>query len=272
MYTKHQLIEQIEQLGIRPEDLLCVHISLKSVGAICAEGRTSAEVMIEALRYCVRDGLLLIPSYTYSNIREYPVFDVRNTLPCIGAVPTVAVQLANQAYDRSDPTVMRSLHPAHSVVAFGKNACDYIRDDERAATPMPPFGSHRKLYDHKGKILLIGVGLTNCTFIHAIDEYMEPDGISAPYAVDVIDYGGRRTPRFACNCKGPSRTYGKYMPALEESGAVTFGKIGDADAALCGAVEMFDSITAVWKDLNGTHAGKEGNANEKNKNRCIGRV
>lgn len=250
MHTENQIIQQIEALGIRPDDLLCVHISLRSVGAIAAENTTSAEVMIEALRYCVRDGLLLIPAYTYSNIREYPVFDVRNTMPCVGAVPTVAVQLANKAYDLGDPTIVRSLHPAHSVVAFGKNAQEYIRDDAKAATPMPPFGSHKKLYDHKGKILLIGVGLTNCTFIHAIDEYMEPDGVSAPYAVDVIDYEGNKTPRFACNCKGPSRTYGKYMPCLEESGAVTFGKIGDADACVCDAVKMFDSITAVWKELN----------------------
>jgi len=250
MYTKPQLIRQIESLGIQSNDLLHIHISLKAVGPIAAENTTAAEVMIDALRRCVRDGLLLIPGYTYSNIRKYPVFNVRDTMPCVGAVPTVAVQLANKAYDVGDRTVIRSLHPAHSVVAFGKEAREYVKDDERAATPMPPFGSHKKLYDRKGKILLIGVGLTSCTFIHAIDEYMEPDGVSAPYPVDVIDYAGNKSPRFACNCKGPAASYDKYMPCLIKSGAVTFGKIGDADVCLCDAVKMFESITAVWKELN----------------------
>lgn len=251
MYTEKQLIAQIESMGIRPDDLLTAHFSLKSVGTIDTAKKTGAEVVIDALRYSVRDGLLLIPSHTYSNIREFPVFDVRNTMPCIGAVPTVAVQYANRARDAGDPTIVRSLHPGHSVVAFGKTAAQYVADDAKAATPMPPFGSYGKLGRQNGKILLIGVGLQNNTFIHAIDEFMAPNGISAPYPITVVDYDGNESRRFACNCMGPSSSYPKYQPYLEASGAITYGKLGEAHVILCDAKKTWDTIVEVWNDLLG---------------------
>jgi aminoglycoside 3-N-acetyltransferase len=249
LYTQKHLVNQIEAMGIKPTDLLTIHISLKSIGEIDTSEKTSAEVVIDALRYSVRDGLLLIPSHTYSNIRKLPVFDVRTTVPCIGAVPTVAVQIANKAYDCGDKNIVRSLHPGHSVVAFGKNAYEYVADDAKAATPMPQFGSYRKLEQQNGKIMLIGVDLKNNTFIHAIDEYMEPNGVSAPYPITVIDYNGNKTERFACNCKGPSASYPKYHPYLEKSGAITYGKLGDADVILCDAKKTFDTIVEVWHAL-----------------------
>lgn len=251
MYTQEQLIKQIEDLGITPTDLLTIHISLKSVGEIDTSEKTGAEVMIDALRYCVRDGLLLIPSHTYRNIREIPVYDVRNTKPCIGTVPWIAVQMANAAFDRGDRTIIRSLHPGHSVVAFGKTACEYVADDGRAASPMPEFGCYRKLEKRKGKILLIGVQLKNNTFIHAIDEYMMPNE-SIPYGVTVIDYLGNTTERLARNCRGPvpSAMFGRYQPCLEKSGAITYGKLGDADVIVCDAKKTFDIIVSAWNDFN----------------------
>ena len=72
IYTKEQLITQIEQMGIKPSDLLTINISLKSIGKIDTSTKTGAEVVIDALRYCVRDGLLLIPAHTFSNIRQNP--------------------------------------------------------------------------------------------------------------------------------------------------------------------------------------------------------
>ncbi len=249
MFTEQQLISQIKAMGIKEDDLLTIHISLKSIGEIDTRKKTSAEVVIDALRASVKDGLLLIPSHTYSNIREFPVFDVRNTVPCIGAVPKVAVTIANKAYDSGDKTIVRSLHPAHSVVAFGKNAYDYVANDAFAATPMPSGCSYQKLKEQNGKIMLIGVGLKNCTFIHAIDEFMKPEGVSAPYPVTVIDYDGNKTDRFACNCMGPSAAYPKYQPYLDASGAITYHKLGDADVILCDVVKMFDTITKVWHEL-----------------------
>ena len=171
-------------------------------------------------------------------------------MPCIGTLPTVAVQRANAAHARGDLTCIRSMHPAHSMVAFGEKAVQYTADDENACTPMPEFGCYRKLYTHHGKILMVGVRMIHNTFIHAVDEYMEPDGVSAPYPVTAVDYDGNRVVRQVCNCHGPSAEYEKYLPVLREWGALSCGKLGNADVVVCDAVKTFDAIVSVWKSLN----------------------
>ena len=243
MYTQAYLTEQIRALGVNETDLLTAHTSLKSVGQVCVErGETAAETLISALCDSVKNGLLFIPAHTFSNIRQTPIFDVKNTMPCIGGVPCAAVEMANRAYERGDKTCVRSMHVSHSVVAFGKTAQEYVADDIRAESPVPMFGCYGKLLTLGGKILFIGTNLSNNTFIHAIDEYVQPEGMSAPYEITAVDYEGNKTVRIARNCQGPSAKYVGYQPYLEEAGALTFGKIGDANAMLCDAKKCFEVV------------------------------
>ena len=229
-YTEKDLTKAVRELGVKKNDILIVHTALKSVGSIEAEGKKPAVALIDALRTSVCEGLLMIPAFTYANIREVPVFDVRRTMPCIGGVPNAAVELANAAWDAGDKTVVRSLHPSHSVVAFGKDAYSYVADDERVETPFPSFSTYGKLITLPGKILFIGVPLSSNSFIHALDEWLEPTGVHSPIDVTVIDYSGRKIPRRAARCQGFPTT---FEPYLKEAGALTYGKIGDADAILC---------------------------------------
>lgn len=242
MYTENQLLEQIKALGIQPDDTLIVHTSLKSIGQLDTSVKSGAEVLISALRRAVPEGLLLIPTFTFANIRQTPVFDIRNTQPCIGAVPCAAVQMANAAYDKKDPTCIRSFHVSHSVVAFGETAYDYTAADRLSTTPTPFGGSIGKLYEADAKILYIGVDITKTTFMHAVDEYLEPDGLSAPYFITATDYDGTQVTRQARNCQGPSRNYGIYEPYLQEAGGISYGKLGDAQTRLVSARKCFDVV------------------------------
>lgn len=250
MYTEEQLLAQLRAMGICSTDTVTIHISLKTVGELDTSRKTGAEVVIDALRAAVCDGLLLIPSHTYSNIREVPVYDVRRTEPCIGAVPRVAVQYANRAYDRGDRTIVRSLHPDHSMVAFGQKAQEYTADDAFVTSPMAENGGYRKLCRVGAKILLIGVGMTNNTLLHAVDEYMEGGNCNPSYPVTVIDYDGTSVLREARNARGGSAGFGRYLPAIEAAGAVTYGKLGEADVMVCDAKKMFDAAAAVWPEFN----------------------
>ena len=99
MFTEKSLICDIRALGIEEGDLLTVHTSLKSIGEIDGNGKSGAEVVIDALRACVSKGILMIPAHTYQNIREVPVFDIRRTMPCIGTLPRVAVEMANRVFE-----------------------------------------------------------------------------------------------------------------------------------------------------------------------------
>lgn len=242
MYTEDQLLEQLKGLGIKENDTLIVHTSLKSVGPLDTSVKSGAEVLISALRRAVPEGLLLIPAFTFANIRQIPIFDIRNTEPCIGAVPCMAVKLANEAYDKQDKTCVRSFHVSHSVVAFGEKAYAYIQADRQSASPTPFTGCIGKLYEEDAKMLYIGVGIIKTTFMHAVDEYLEPEGMSAPYPITAIDYDGTQTLRQARNCQGPSRLYDIYEPYLQEAGAISYGKLGDAKTRLVSARKCFDTV------------------------------
>lgn len=250
MHTKDTLLQQLKDFGIQPTDLITVHTSLKAIGEIDDSCCSGAETLIRALRESVQDGILLIPSHTYTIFRltpagQTPLYDVRNTMPCIGAVPCQAVHMANEAYANGDSTCIRSMHPDHSVVAFGKNAAAFVACDNHTSTAVASNGCYAELSRFGGKILLIGVDLTCNTFIHYIDEIM--DTSLRPYIeVDTIDYSGQTIKRLTTITRGSSHTYNKYLQALEEGGAVTYGKIGDANAILCDARKAFRIIVNIW--------------------------
>ncbi len=238
MHTQDKIASQLAALGILSDDTLTVHTSLKAIGPMDGGG----EGYINTLRQAVKDGILMIPTHTWADIFDSRVFDVRHSVPCIGTVPKLAVEMANRAADNGDTSCRRSLHPSHSVVAFGKEALDYIADDANTPIAMPDNGSYGKLRTRRGKILLAGVNLTKTTFIHLIDQVMRTDENPSSVEVTVIDYDGSRIPRLCTPTKGNSKHYELYRPCLEESGALTYGKIGDGDAILCDAVKVYDTI------------------------------
>jgi aminoglycoside N3'-acetyltransferase len=51
MFTEKNLICDIRALGIEDGDLLTVHTSLKSIGEIDGNGKSGAEVVIDALTW-----------------------------------------------------------------------------------------------------------------------------------------------------------------------------------------------------------------------------
>ncbi len=254
MYSKSDLVRHIRALGIRSTDTVMVHTSLKSIGVIDPENKTTAEIYIDALKEVLHDGLLLIPTHTWATVREDgQEFDVRTSAPCIGAVPTVAVKLAAKSYDAGDRNCLRSLHPTHSVVAFGDRAESYIADDCTAATPAPEKSSFGKLYEENAKILLVGVNQGRNTFFHAVDEYLDiPHRLCpGPVSLTVRDYEGNFTPRLLTrHSHSMSDFFMNYEAYLEQVGAVTFGRIGDALVRVCDARKCTHAIAELWKNAD----------------------
>ncbi len=243
MYSIEELIKQVKAMGVKEDDLLTVHSSLRAIGEVENRG----EGVITALRTAVKEGLLLVPAHTWRDIWTEGVFDVRRSVPCIGTLPTIAVQLANQAYDEGDSTVRRSLHPSHSVVAFGKRAIEYIQDDERVETAIPEKSSYGNLKTQGGKILLAGVGLNRNTFLHMVHECLATE-LLPQQNLTVIDYDGRKTARKMCKTYGQHEPFVLYRERLEEAGAIVYGQFGNAPAILCDAKKSFDVALAYEKE------------------------
>lgn len=235
MVKKSNIRELLRECGIRSADKVMVHAALRSIGEL----ENGADGLIDALRAYLSDGILLIPTHTWDTVnRDNPFFDVRATVPDIGTLACVAA---------FRPDGVRSLHPTHSVAAFGNDAAAFVRSEERCASPVPVGSCVSRLFEEGGKILLLGVGLEKCTYLHAVDErFGVPDRLKKETFVATIrDYDGKEllSPPFHTNFTAAadrcvSEYYPNYAPAFFACGAMTKHRLGNADVLCCDARKM----------------------------------
>lgn len=237
MYTKESLKEALEKMGLKSEDAIMVHSSMKSIGEV--EGGT--DTVVDAFMEYFSEGLLMTPTHTWAQMSmEHNVFDPANEPSCVGIITNIFRQRAG---------VLRSLHPTHSIAAYGKGAASYIKGEENCKTPCEPGGCWDRLKDINAKILLVGVTHIRNTFIHAVEEnFNVPERFTAePWAFSVVMPDGslRETPMYRhYNPKTAhiSESYDKLMDALYETGAARQGVFGDAECILCDAAKTYEVV------------------------------
>jgi aminoglycoside 3-N-acetyltransferase len=235
MYTKQNLLDNMAAMNIDPHGALMVHLSYKAIGEV--ENR--AETVLDALIQYMKDGLLVLPSHSWSNVnKDNPVMDVLYTPACVG----ICTELF-----RLRPGVWRSLHPTHSVAALGEDAQRFISGEEKIQTPCGKNGVYYKLWEKDAQILLIGANFTSNTLIHGIEEWDGATGAVSKEKTDlyVINYEGVRiyTPQYRHCAPLSSRTFTKLEPDMLAQGAMTISHFGDASARLMRAKPL-RTITA----------------------------
>lgn len=252
MTTKAEIKSQLEKMGILPTDTVLIHTSFKKVGPV--EG--GPDGLIDAFSEYLSDGLFIVPTHTWANVNsKNPVYIVKETVPCIGAVPCAAAK-------REDG--IRSLHPTHSVWAKGKNAEEFVRGEERAQTPTPVGGVWSRLSKVGAKILLLGVGNDKNTFIHSIDELVDtPDRLqSTPWNVTIIDHDGNliihpQRGHATSHTNDVSQYFPNFEKALIKLGALSFGRLGEAEVRIVDAAKCEEIIKNILlkanRDLCVTH-------------------
>ncbi len=243
IYDKEKLTEDLKNMGIRPEDALMVHSSMKSIGQVEGGADTVVDTFME---YLGKDGLLMMPSHTWKQMSDiYNVFDPETEPGCVGIIPNIF---------RERKEVVRSLHPTHSIVAYGKGADEYIRGEEKLTTPCAPGGCWDRLRNVNAKILLIGVTHARNTFIHGIEEVFDvperftkepvefkikmPDGTLKP--VSMYRHYNVHTAHI-------SESFDKMLSGYEKTGAAKKVRFGDAECILCDAVKLFEVTARILK-------------------------
>jgi aminoglycoside 3-N-acetyltransferase len=232
MYTKQNIIHDINEFGIDPTDTLLIHSSMKAIGEV--EG--GADTVLDAFMEYMMEGLLIFPTHTWAQMNnEYRIFNVATEPSCVGL-------LTNLFFKRQG--VIRSWHPTHSVAAYGQDAFDYISGEENSDTPCPRTGCWGKLYDRKAKILFLGCSPKKNTYLHGVEEWNQIENrltdAYRPYQImtpegKMID----RPMRGHYNPVGDiSKNYDKMMPPFLHHGIAKEGRIGAAKCYLCDAVGM----------------------------------
>jgi len=155
--------ELLDRAGVPRDGVLFVHSAFRRLGA----AGFRAEAFIEGLLDCMRDGTLVMPTMSWRIVTPAnPWFDEIETPSHVGVI----AELFRRHY-----ATHRSLHPTHSVAAFGQHADELTATHHRGDTPCPltsPYGKAREMDAH---VILLGIGLERCTAIHHAEEMVAPE-------------------------------------------------------------------------------------------------
>ncbi len=257
MWTEAQLIEDLQEIGLREGVTVLAHTSLRAVGKI--EG--GAETLLRAFRAVLGStGTLMTPTFTYDHIDPegwanpptsseemerlralIPLFDVDST-PAdphwIGAFPEVV---------RRQPDACRSNHPIVSFAAIGANA-QFLTKRVPFHYPLGSDSPLARLHQVDGYVLLIGVSHSTNSSVHLAEVWAE-----SPYVHRSVTL---KTGRDAWTVmKGSpecSEGFGKLEALLRQSRVLRQSYIGNAPSQFMRQRALVSMAIAV---LQGNGAG-----------------
>ena len=250
MYTKKEIIEQLDALGAPRGSIVLMHASMRAVGDV--EG--GAEGLLDTLiEYFTRDGgLFCVPTHTWDNLgRDVPTLDLTRGESNLGLLTEIAAR---------DKRGIRSENPTHSMVVYGDRARaeKLIEGDKTARTPTAPETAYGEIYRQSGYILLVGVAQSRNTFLHTVDEILNIPNrmVATPTKTTVKLDTGAIIERDLCLFDEEynpdiSLRFTKYDTAFRYHRALTDGFIGDAPTMLCSATRMKDVVELIHSRSGG---------------------
>lgn len=158
--TLHAALESLGRPGYR---VVLVHSSLSACGYIPGGALT----VIEALRTWCEGATLVMPTHTYC----YPdaeglskTFDPKSTPSVVGAIGDMFWR---------QPSVVRSLHPTHSLAAVGPMAATVIAGHDLCTTPCGVGTPYHRLVEWDAGVLMFGVTFDSYTLFHTAEDAAE---------------------------------------------------------------------------------------------------
>jgi aminoglycoside 3-N-acetyltransferase len=146
---------------------------------------------------------------------------------------------------------VRSLHPTHSVAALGHRAREFCAGHESDDSPCSPTSPYGRLLESGGKILLLGVDLTRCTFIHCLEEIAglgEIWSLTEPARRYCIRSNGEVIPLMARSHKDyKSDNYGRAEADLIRAGIVVPATLGPARLLLADTPKLADHFVPLFR-------------------------
>lgn len=241
-FTKEDLKQQLNNMGLISTDAVMVHSSMKSIGEV--EG--GADTVVDAFMEYFSEGLFMTPTHTWKQMNEeYNRFDPETEPACVGIIPNLFRERKN---------VFRSFHPTHSIAAYGPGAEEYVKGEENLTTPCDPKGCWGRLLDMEAKILLIGVTHARNTFIHGVEEMLDvPERLTekpVTFQVKMEDNSWKTVKmhrHYNPTTDHISESFDLLMEGYFETGAAKKVKFGNAECILCDAKKIYEVTKRVAK-------------------------
>jgi len=258
--TRAELARDLARMGIVRGDTVFVHSSLKSLGYV--DGGAAA--VVGALQDAVGpEGTLLVPTYylpagtvkATCEMQGY-VFDPNRHGTNMGRLPeTFLTQAATH----------RSVHPTHSVSAWGRHAHHLTEGHHQAPSIFGEGSPWQRFVGIEGaKVLGLGVSMGPVTFYHVLEDALG-DAFPVPvweertYHLPCLDREGRRwdvpvrpfarevaARRIDYAAREDLREY--FREEFERTGLRVNGKVGEAQAWFIPAQGFFEHLRRLAAD------------------------
>lgn len=232
VWTFDELCEDLRtSCGIRAGQTLIVHSSAQAIGRV--EG--SVVTLVRMLKSVVsEEGTLLLP--VFSSPRADGIFKIRRTPSRVG--------LITEAFRRSEG-VKRSMHPTHSVAAWGKRRDEFLAGHEKTSGlgVNSPF---HKAAEAGADIIMIGCHLTTCSLVHVSEAIVRTPYLGkVSYAgyekpLTLIDYEGKEHVVPPVDNPGDSANFTAVQDELERRGLIHHCKVGEADTLKFDAMDCLN--------------------------------
>ena len=214
-------------LGVRPNDRLLVHSSMKAVGLVAG----GADTVLDVLADYLSDGLLLLPTHTWEQWNNPEgIFDPLVEPSCVGILSERFRQRAG---------VVRSWHPTHSIAGLGATAAAFLAGEENTRSPCPRTGCWGRLYDVGARILFLGAPLRTNTYLHSVEEWHRiPDRLAAqPTLFRIARRMAPYSPARSIGITARSATFPSFTTRLSRNScsAASPGKVASATPAASSA-------------------------------------
>ena len=169
-------------------------------------------------------------------------FNVKKTISMMG--------LVTEMFRRREGT-LRSLHPTHPVLAFGKDAQWLVAEHDRCLYPCGPGSPFDKFRQLKGKILFFDVRFGAITFFHYVEDLLK-DRLPFPvyderlFSVPAVDANGEnRVIQTYAFSNGVPRMAEKLEAEMARQGKIRQGRVGNSRCRLVTAEDVVSCQTAM---------------------------
>jgi len=188
-YSPSELKKKLQELGIKQGDTIMVHSGCSLFNGFQGNAQDAIKIFKEAVG---SEGNLLMVSMPYMNA----TYEYLETLKCFNVRRTSGRMGMMSEIFRRQKNVLRSLHPAHPVLAWGKDAEWFTLGHESCVFSCGEGSPFEKLAKLNAKILFFDVKFNTMTFFHYIEHILR-EKLPVPlygekeYVLNVIDYEGQ---------------------------------------------------------------------------------
>jgi len=171
-----RLRSALERLNLR-DNIVFVHSSWAALSHLGESWKPVIELLCRAVG---GGGTLVMPAYpmralSQTHLELHPFFDCRRTPSQAGLLSEIFRRLSQ---------VRRSLHPTHSVAAWGARAAELTTGHEHSPTPFDESSPFQKMYE--GEAMVLNLGVRRMTFRHLADHLIQDELPHSVYADQAI--------------------------------------------------------------------------------------